>query len=142
MLCFVGQKREVCFVGGPNKPLMKVVIDVDEGESWYAGLAYVAVSRGLIIDTFALDPIRPPKRWMDIGKSAGGKRTQRWPHLLELVAAVQHLERCATHSTVCRVCQHIKKGGGARVDPCSVAIFVAIQRLKAAYALKPGCAIN
>jgi len=102
---------------GPNKPLRKVVIDVGEGESWCEGLAYVAVSRGMFIDTFALDPMRPPKRWMDIGKSAGGKRTQRWLRLLELVAAVQHLERCATHSTACRVCQHIKKGGGARADP-------------------------
>ena len=88
-----------------------------EGESWCEGLAYVAVSRGILVDTIALNPIRPPKRWMDIGKSAGGKRTQRWLRLLELVAAVQHLERCATHSTACRVCQHIKKGGGARADP-------------------------
>ena len=112
MLCFVGEKREVCFVGGPNKPLRKVVIDVGEGESWCEGLAYVTVSLEMFIDTFALDPIRPPKRWMDIGKSVGGKWTQRWLHLLELLAAVQHPERCATHSTVCRVCQHIKKGGG------------------------------
>jgi hypothetical protein len=118
VLCFVGEKREVCFVGGPNKPLRKVVIDVGEGESWCEGLAYVAVSREMSIDTFALDPMRPTKRWMDIGKSAGGKRTQKWLRLLELVAAVQHLERCATHSTACRVCQDIKKGGGgAHADP-------------------------
>ena len=117
VLCFVGEKREVCFVGGPNKPLRKVVIDVGEGESWCEDFAYVAVLRGMFIDTFAFDPTRPPKRWMDIGKSADGKRTQRWLRLLELVAAVQHLERCATYSTVCRVCQHIKKGGGARADP-------------------------
>ena len=118
MLCFVGEKREVCFVGGPNKPLRKVVIDVGEGESWCEGLAYVNVSRGMLIDTFELDPIRPPKRSMDIGKTAGGKRTQRWLRLLELVAAVQHLERCATHSTVCRVCQHIKKAGGHVLTQC------------------------
>ena len=42
---------------GPNKPLRKVVIDVSEGESWCESLAYVALLRGLFIDTFALDPM-------------------------------------------------------------------------------------
>ena len=102
---------------GPNKPLTKVVIDVGEGESWCEGLAYVAVSRGMFIDTFALDPMRPPARWMNIGKSAGGERTKKWLRLLELVAAVQHVKGCHVHSTACRICKHTQQGEGVRADP-------------------------
>ena len=102
---------------GPNKPLKKVVIDVGEGESWCEGLAYVAISRGMFIDTFALDPMGPPARWVGIGKSAGGKRTKKWLRLLELVAAVQHVGHCRAHTTACRICQHIQQGEGARADP-------------------------
>ena len=101
---------------GPGKHIERVIVDVGDSESWCEGLAYVAISRAMFMESFALDPMQPSSRWEIIGKSNGAQRTHLWLHRLELTAACQHISTCETHTTACRICQNIKLCQGARAD--------------------------
>lgn len=101
---------------GPEHLIRKILIDVGDTESWCEGLAYVAISRAMYMETFALDPMQPFDRWQKIGKSAGAQRTQLWLRRLELTAAFQHVIRCTSHTSDCRICQNIRLQKGAHQD--------------------------
>jgi ATP-dependent exoDNAse (exonuclease V) alpha subunit len=101
---------------GPGMHIERVIVDVGEGESWCEGLAYVAISRAMFMESFALDPMQPCSRWESIGKSKGAERTHLWLQRLELTAACQHVSTCGTNTSACRICQNIKLRQGAHVD--------------------------
>ncbi len=101
---------------GPKQFIQKLLIDVGDTESWCEGLAYVAISRAMYMETFALDPMQPLARWQSIGKSAGAQRTQLWLRRLEQTAAFQHVIRCAIHTSGCRICQNIRLRKGAHEE--------------------------
>jgi hypothetical protein len=98
---------------GPGQYIQKLLIDVGDNESWCEGLAYVAISRAMYMQTFALDPMQPLARWQSIGKSEGAKRTQAWLRRLELTAAFQHVIRCGSHTSSCSICQNIRVRQGS-----------------------------
>jgi hypothetical protein len=101
---------------GPGKHIERVIIDVGASESWCEGLAYVAISRAMFMECFALDPMQPSSRWASIGKSKGAERTHLWLKRLELTAACQHVSACDAHTSACRICQNIKLGQGSHAD--------------------------